>query len=737
MRWLIYTFTAFALVIGCASTSLDLMPPDQDVLPPPFKVVTSKDRQTLDYFFLKMADANKDRKVHWWVEYRRAKLWEADDPSLACGKFAALGQTRDFPLRDLALIRAHATCARVANTPELPSLDGVAARPWLDRARLDAQLTEARAKDKWDAEFDLLIEQSKLPLEPEIKLEFIEGGLKIARKHEDKERTELALERREKIAPRFNRKPKPIDYLIMAHDFRRARQFKDARKYYEKAAAEKKLDESRRIGALRGLAQTYKLEHDKEKHLATLAKITERTKPAKKEKLRSRSRWRAHFEAVIHFARAMWTEGDVRGARNLLIKSAGTFNRKVPRTEIFWLLGRMEEEKRNYDKAIGYFQLADAEASAPSELKEKVLWYLAWNERKRQKWPEAIRALELGKVQSQNEFSRNRFHYWLARTYKDSGDEKAEASYDELTKLDPLGYYGILAHRDLGRKLRRPEDPVAAAAAAAVEPSRIREILDLPVAEWLIAVDEFDTALELLDFTAEQLRRNPAQNANDTTWTDLLGYYAKAGAYQHLYERLGTILPDQRQNILNRHPELLFPQPWRETVTAAAEKHGLPPELLFSIMRQESSFNPRARSPADAFGLMQLLPEVALASAAKAEVPYARAEDLYTPDVNIPIGAYHLRQLWDRFSGRFILAVASYNASEASIRTWMKVRFQGDPISFIEDIPYEETRGYIRLVMRNLIFYRLLNEPGGEIAFPEWVLNLAADGKDAKDGKAQ
>jgi len=723
-KWLGSFAAGFAVVLGCATTSQDNMPPDQNLLPPAFSVESVKDRQALDYFLLKMADSSGEKRVQWWVEYRRAALWAETDPKLACGKWRALATDLEFPIHHLANVRARTACAQALEPVGLEPVAPSDSPPWLESARLDSLLAEARAAKDWQREYELLIEQSKVSIDPDTKLNLVEDALKIAATNKDAAKIEAAVARREKLAPRYKRDPKPHDWIIMAHDLRRARKFKSARNLFKKASEHKKLDQARRLSALRGMAQVYKLERDKKNHVKILRKVVTQTKPQGKRK--TRAAWRAHYDAVINLARAQWTNGDVSGARKLLKASLKTFNKHLPRTELFWLLGRMDEEKGAFASAIEQFKRGDAESDTPSEMNEKVLWYLGWNHRKLGNWPEAIAALDEGRKTSLNEFSRSRFLYWLARSHKDSGRDEAAtvALYEELIKADPLGYYGLLAHKDLNRPIRRATAPPK----VPKEPSRLKDFMDLRAFEWLVSVEEFDIAQLMLDQTADSLKRNSTEADNETTWSDLFNAYARAGAYQHLYERLGRISADQRQSILNQNPELLFPQPYRESVTAAAERYGLPPELLFAVMRQESSFNPKARSPADAFGLMQLLPEVAQAAAARAEVPFSRAEDLYDPHVNIPLGAYHLRELWDRFTGRFILAVASYNASEKSIRNWMAVRFKNDPVAFVEDIPYEETRGYIRLVMRNMIFYQLLNHPDGEIQFPDWVFNLTQDG---------
>jgi soluble lytic murein transglycosylase len=162
-------------------------------------------------------------------------------------------------------------------------------------------------------------------------------------------------------------------------------------------------------------------------------------------------------------------------------------------------------------------------------------------------------------------------------------------------------------------------------------------------------------------------------------------------------------------------------------VNEAGRRFGVASELMYAIMRQESSFDPLARSHADAFGLMQLIPEAARRVEEVSGIKLESPEDLYRPDVNVTLGAAFLRNLMNQHNEQFILTVASYNASEKAIRGWMKTRFRGDALEFIEDIPYEETRGYVKLVMRNYIFYLRLNSGGRPVPFPEWCLDSLHD----------
>jgi soluble lytic murein transglycosylase len=158
---------------------------------------------------------------------------------------------------------------------------------------------------------------------------------------------------------------------------------------------------------------------------------------------------------------------------------------------------------------------------------------------------------------------------------------------------------------------------------------------------------------------------------------------------------------------------LLFPKRWGEFVDEGSHRSGLWPEYIFSIIRQESSFDALSVSGANAYGLMQILPAV------------AQTNDqtiLLDPQSNIIFGSLHLRKYWDIFDGQFILTTAAYNASVDVVKGWLKTRYQGDPLIFIEDIPYEETRVYVKLVLRNFINY--LRVSGGKpLTFPEWCFD--------------
>jgi soluble lytic murein transglycosylase len=150
--------------------------------------------------------------------------------------------------------------------------------------------------------------------------------------------------------------------------------------------------------------------------------------------------------------------------------------------------------------------------------------------------------------------------------------------------------------------------------------------------------------------------------------------------------------------------ELLYPRPFDAEVKRAAERTGLPPALIYAIIRQESLFRADAASSADALGLMQLLPSTAQATARSAGLPPPTRSSLLQPSVNVPLGSAFLASLLDRFDDQWPLAIASYNAGPGAAQRWLAA----GPVEtdvWVENIPFNETRAYVQRVhWHSLVF---------------------------------
>src|SRR5262249_60511144 len=145
----------------------------------------------------------------------------------------------------------------------------------------------------------------------------------------------------------------------------------------------------------------------------------------------------------------------------------------------------------------------------------------------------------------------------------------------------------------------------------------------------------------------------------------------------------------------------LYPLGYWEVVRPLAEARGLDPLLVAALIRQESLFVPDAVSPADAHGLMQLLPSTARDLAAASGTPPPDREALHRVTVNVDLGTSLLRHLLDRYGGSRVKALAAYNAGEDAVGRWEK-RYAGRPDDeFVELISYRETRDYVKAVIQH------------------------------------
>ena len=156
----------------------------------------------------------------------------------------------------------------------------------------------------------------------------------------------------------------------------------------------------------------------------------------------------------------------------------------------------------------------------------------------------------------------------------------------------------------------------------------------------------------------------------------------------------------------------IYPWPRRMALEAEAHEFGVDPLLFAAIVRQESTFDLEALSRAGARGLAQLMPGTAAQAARGLDVTLY-PEWLTLPDLNLHLGASHLAALLRRFGGRVEVAVAAYNAGAAPVLRWLAKPGADDPDQFIEEIPFQETRGYVRAVLRNRDLYRALYAPAG------------------------
>ena len=158
--------------------------------------------------------------------------------------------------------------------------------------------------------------------------------------------------------------------------------------------------------------------------------------------------------------------------------------------------------------------------------------------------------------------------------------------------------------------------------------------------------------------------------------------------------------------------QLVYPRPFWEEIQASADAHDVDPFLLLSLMRQESRFDPRARSPVGAVGLLQIMPYTAAALGPQAGVGALdgsnAAGELLKPSVNVAIAATLLSNLTTMFGEAIPPVIASYNAGEDLVSAWWQAATGLAEDQFVDSIPYRQTRQFTREVLANYSAYRRL-----------------------------
>ena len=154
--------------------------------------------------------------------------------------------------------------------------------------------------------------------------------------------------------------------------------------------------------------------------------------------------------------------------------------------------------------------------------------------------------------------------------------------------------------------------------------------------------------------------------------------------------------------------KLLYPLAYFDLVAPAARQYGVNPLLLLGMMKQESAFEPRAQSSANARGLTQFIPDTARAVAAELQWPNWTWEDMNRPYVSVPFGAHYLSGLIRTFRGNYHFALAGYNGGPGNVLRWAKGDWSRDLDLFVEEIGFVETRTYVKIVSGNFELYKAI-----------------------------
>lgn len=315
--------------------------------------------------------------------------------------------------------------------------------------------------------------------------------------------------------------------------------------------------------------------------------------------------------------------------------------------------------------------------------------------------------------------------YWLGKLAEASQETgEAQALYALLRRRFVHSYYAARtalpgkalasSHASEAASPGPPPGSLAATLAQAIPPPQLSSDLFCAVSSPGKALHSAQMlqALSLEDLAEQYLRLEVAQHP---AASDLRYFLSQLEAQRNqvsaaLVEAIKAA-PAYSQVEFDALPKdlwnLLFPRAYWKLVAKQARANRLDPYLVMGLIRQESAFNPRATSSADARGLMQILPRTATRSRRRSSVR-AAARRLYDPAYNVRVGCAYLRRQLAQFGGNWERALAAYHAGDFRVRDWQEKFPVEDPEEFLEAIPISATRAYVEAVLRDAAIYKQL-----------------------------
>ncbi len=310
-----------------------------------------------------------------------------------------------------------------------------------------------------------------------------------------------------------------------------------------------------------------------------------------------------------------------------------------------------------------------------------------------------------------------RAEYFLARAAAALGHvDAARAGYGAVVARHPLSYYMAQSYARLSAD--RPELATEALTRAltletgALLVSRTHPEFETPAwARGLSLLEVGDIGLARRELSAAGATRDDADA--EVAWVVALAY-DQAGAPEigHSLARL------KLRDYLSHYPEgawrtkweVAYPRAFGDLVVESSRANHIPTALTWAIMREESDFVAEARSSSNAFGLMQLIIPTAKGVAHELGLPFQEAA-LKEPRISVALGTRLLAELRSSFPENRALAIAAYNGGGGAVSRWLRSRPDAAFDLWVEEIPWEETRGYVKRVLSSELAYAYLYEP--------------------------
>ena len=423
------------------------------------------------------------------------------------------------------------------------------------------------------------------------------------------------------------------------------------------------------------------------------------------------------------WANNAYARGNYVDALNLSEKAYIKYDGQSEGTKALLLAGRSALASGEYDDANAHLELLLKKHGGTPEAAEAA-FRLGLLQYRNRRYPQAAaffeRLLALGAGSKDFEY---RALYWQWRAQQKIDKEKSAGFAMPLLTRFPLSYYGLRAQAELnGGQLELKNGPVAVKAEfRLLDSERLawERLMILSKAGWL---KEAEKEIEALP---------DAQNEEERVIRARL--WAAALRYDNAVQNINKAMDANPELMQIPVLKIVFPYEYSNWIARESKDRGVGEDWIRSLIRQESTFRPDAKSSSAAMGVMQLLPATAQELVRDLKIrDFQVPESLYDPDINIKLGSTYLARMIKNFNGNIPLALAAYNAGPTRLRRWLNARKDLGGLEatnssapevelWMDELPWDETSFYVKAILRNWLIYRLLDGSKVALSEPIWV----------------
>ncbi len=433
---------------------------------------------------------------------------------------------------------------------------------------------------------------------------------------------------------------------------------------------------------------------------------------------------------LMEWAHNMHRRADYSGSLSLAMKALDKSPQAPSTTSALWIASRSAHFLGQYDKALELYKKLytyhlGSDEAAEALFRASLIYF------RKQDYTSSSALLERLLQQGRDRYDLNG-QYWLVRSLQESKSERATQAAADLIERYPFSYYGLRLRAESQKgKLSWPDNKDKAPAlgneffVVGAQKSAWHRFKILSEAGWVSeAQEELSSVPFLKDATLKvQLAEKLVERHQYVT------------AIRWINEALEADPRLRREQFV----KIGYPEAFASLYQVEADRYGVDAVLFKSLTRQESAFNLKAVSTSNALGLMQMIPPTAQEVSKKLGMKVELPDDMFRPEVNIPMGSYYVSQMLDQFQGSVPFALAAYNAGPYRMKLWIDARAEvsellakpsSAPVDelWFDELPWTETSFYVKAILRNVLLYRLSEKGNYEVNPVLWqdLLNKKA-----------